>query len=61
VLVTDLGGFTLLGLFAASEMGGSAPVKVLKNDGTTTLPDGSSALTMNSSTVQSAVSQLMNG
>jgi LCP family protein required for cell wall assembly len=30
VLRTDMGGFTLLSLFAASEMGGSAPVQVLK-------------------------------
>jgi LCP family protein required for cell wall assembly len=61
VLRTDMGGFTLLSLFAASEIGGSAPVKVLKYDGTTTLPDGESALTVNSSTVQSAVTQLTNG
>ena len=40
VLRTDMGGFTLLTLFAASELGGSAPVRVLKPTGATTLPDG---------------------
>ncbi len=46
VLRTDMGGFTLLSLFAAAEIGGSAPVTVLKPTGATTLPDGSSALTV---------------
>ncbi len=41
-----MGGFTLLSLFAASELGGSAPVTVLKPSGATTLPDGESALTV---------------
>ncbi len=61
VLRTDMGGPTLLTLFIASELGGSAPVQVLKPDGSTTLPDGSSALTVNPGTVRSAVAQLMNG
>ncbi len=45
VLRTDMGGLTLLSLFAASEFGGSAPVQVLKPTGAATLPDGESALT----------------
>jgi LCP family protein required for cell wall assembly len=61
VLRTDMGGFTLLTLFIASELGGSAPVQVLKPDGSTTLADGESALTVNTGTVRRAVSQLMNG
>ncbi len=61
VLRTDMGGFTLLSLFAASELGGSAPVDVLKPTGATTLPDGESALTVSPSAVQSAVSKLMHG
>jgi LCP family protein required for cell wall assembly len=61
VLRTDMGGPTLLTLFAASELGGNAPVQVLKPTGATTLPDGESALTVTSSGVRSAVSKLMNG
>ena len=61
VLRTDMGGFTLLSLFAASELGGSAPVNVLKPDGATTLPDGESALTVTPGTIQRAVAKLING
>ena len=61
VLRTDMGGFTLLSLFAASELGGSAPVQVLKPSGSVTLPDGESALTASPADVQSAVAKLMNG
>ncbi len=61
VLRTDMGGFTLLSLFAASELGGSAPVQVLKPSGSTTLSDGSSALTVTPGAVHGAVTQLMNG
>jgi len=61
VLRTDMGGFTLLSLFAASELGGSAPVAVLEPTGSATLPDGESALTVTPSAVQHAVAKLMNG
>jgi LCP family protein required for cell wall assembly len=61
VLRTDMGGFTLLSLFVASELGGSAPVQVLKPSGSTTLPDGESALTISQSEVQRAVNKLMHG
>jgi LCP family protein required for cell wall assembly len=61
VLRTDMGGVTLLSLFAASELGGSAPVQVLKPSGSTTLADGSSALTVTPGGVHAAVAQLMNG
>jgi len=61
VLRTDMGGFTLLSLFAASELGGSAPVAVLEPTGSATLPDGESALTVTPSAVQRAVAKLMNG
>ena len=60
-LLLNLGVIALLSLFAASEIGGSAPVTVLKPSGATTLPDGSSALTVAPGAVQSAVSKLMNG
>ncbi len=61
VLRTDMGGITLLTLFAASEIGGSAPVQVLKPTGATTLSDGESALTVTPGAVHGAVSKLMNG
>jgi LCP family protein required for cell wall assembly len=61
VLRTDMGGPTLLSLFAASELGGSAPVVVLKPSGGTTLPDGESALTVTPGAVARAVSTLMKG
>lgn len=61
VLRTDMGGFTLLSLFAASEIGGSAPVVVLKPTGGTTLPDGESALTVTPGAVSGAISKLLHG
>jgi LCP family protein required for cell wall assembly len=61
VLRTDMGGFTLLTLFAASEFGGSAPVQVLKPSGSTTLPDGESGLTVSPGEVQNAVNKLLHG
>jgi LCP family protein required for cell wall assembly len=61
VLRTDMGGPTLLTLFAAAELGGSAPVNVLKPSGATTLPDGESALTVDPASVHAAVTKLMNG
>jgi LCP family protein required for cell wall assembly len=61
VLRTDMGGFTLLSLFTASEMGGSAPVDVLKPTGAETLPGGGSALTVSPGAVHNAVHKLVNG
>jgi LCP family protein required for cell wall assembly len=56
VLRTDMGGLTLLSLFAASELGGSAPVQVLK-----TTPAGGSALVSSPEARNRAVAKLMNG
>ncbi len=61
VLRTDMGAVTLLSMFGAAEIGGSAPPQVLKPSGVTTLPDGESGLTVSPSTVQSAVAKLQNG
>ena len=61
VLRTDMGGPTLLTLFLAAEIGGSAPVQVLKPTGVTTLPDGESALTVDAGHLHQAVARLMNG
>ena len=51
-----MGGLTLLSLFTASEIGGSAPVQVLP-----TTPAGGSDLSASPAVVQSAVGRLMNG
>jgi LCP family protein required for cell wall assembly len=61
VVRTDMGGPTLLSLFFAAEIGGSAPVKVLEPTGAEYLPGYGDALTVTPSAVQAAVNQLMNG
>jgi LCP family protein required for cell wall assembly len=61
VLRSDMGGLTLMSLFIAAEMGGSAPVQVLKPTGGETLPNGGSALTVDQSALHDAVSKLING
>ncbi|MGO9902119.1 MAG: LCP family protein [Solirubrobacteraceae bacterium] len=60
VLQTDMGGFTLLSLFFASEIGGSAPPTKLATTpyDTSSLGDAEQA---SPGTVKAAVSQLMNG
>ncbi len=56
---TDMGGFTMLSLFAAAELGGSAPTEVLKPTGSEVLPGGSDALTVSQPAVNRAVDRLM--
>lgn len=51
-----MGGPTLLTLFTASELGGSAPVKVLK-----TTPGPGTGLVAPTATKQRQVNQLMKG
>jgi LCP family protein required for cell wall assembly len=58
---TDMGSLTLLSLFAAAELGGSAPTRILKPTGAETLPDGESALVASPGDVHRAVQKLMNG
>jgi LCP family protein required for cell wall assembly len=60
-LRTDMGGFTLLSLFAAAEIGGSAPTDILKPSASETLPDGEDALVASPQDVHHAVHKLMNG
>jgi LCP family protein required for cell wall assembly len=59
VVQTDMGGLTLLQLFAASEIGGSAPTGLLKE--TNSVYNGADVLVPNQQNVQSAVNKLMNG
>jgi LCP family protein required for cell wall assembly len=61
VLRTDMGGPTLLSLFAASEIGGNAPVDILKPTGGQVLPNGGAALTVSPGAVHAAVAKLLNG
>jgi LCP family protein required for cell wall assembly len=61
VVRTDMGGPTLLSLFAASEIGGSAPVRVLKPTGGQYLSGYGDALTVSPSAVHAAVNQLLHG
>ena len=58
---TDMGGFTLLSMFAASEMGGSAPVQILKPTGGGLVPGVGDALTVSPQAVHQAVSKLVSG
>ncbi|MGO9960135.1 MAG: LCP family protein [Solirubrobacteraceae bacterium] len=59
-LRTDMGGFTLLSLFAAAEIGGSAPTALLPTT-PETLPDGGDALNVSPAAVRTAVTKLMDG
>ena len=61
VLRSDMGGLTLLSLFTASEIGGSAPVQVLKPTGAEALAGYGDALTVTPAAVQGAVNKLING
>jgi hypothetical protein len=53
-----MGGFTLLSLFAAAEIGGSAPTKVL---GANNLPLADATSPQGQAIVRRDVSKLMNG
>lgn len=58
---TDMGGFSLLGLFGALETGGTDNSHVLKPDGALTLPDGGAGLTVSDASKQAAVQRFLEG
>jgi LCP family protein required for cell wall assembly len=58
---TDMGAFTLLGMFVGAELGGSAPVQILEPTGGESLPGVGDALTVTPQDVQQHVAKLMNG
>jgi LCP family protein required for cell wall assembly len=62
-LRTDMGPATLMSLFAAAEIGGSAPTDIFKSNqySDVTLPDGESALQISQSALRSKVRRLLNG
>jgi LCP family protein required for cell wall assembly len=57
---TDMGGFTLMQLFVAAEVGGSAPTDILKPTQYTTI-DGQDAIVATSADVRRHVRKLMTG
>jgi LCP family protein required for cell wall assembly len=57
---TDMGGFTLMQLFVAAEIGGSAPTDILKPTGASVI-DGQDALVATSADVRRHVRKLMTG
>jgi LCP family protein required for cell wall assembly len=61
VLRSDMGSLTLMSLFIASELGGAAPVHVLKPTGAEYLSGYGDALTVNQAAVHAAVNKLMGG
>ncbi len=58
---TDMGGFTLMSMFVASELGGSAPVQILKPTGATVAPGVGDALTVTPQAVQQDIAKFING
>lgn len=59
VIQTDMGGLSLMQMFIASEMGGSAPVSLLSE--TPQVHNGSDVLVPNQANVRAEVQKLMNG
>jgi LCP family protein required for cell wall assembly len=60
-LRSDMGGFSLMSLFMGSEIGGSAPIQVLKPTGAEVLPGAGDALTVSPSAVRAAVNRFSHG
>jgi LCP family protein required for cell wall assembly len=60
-LRTDMGPATLMGLFVASEIGGSAPVKILGPTAGVVSPTFGDVLEVTPAAVHAAVNKLMNG
>jgi LCP family protein required for cell wall assembly len=58
---TDMGGPTLLGFFAATAIGGTPPVEVLRPSGYETLPDGGSGLDVSAADKEAAVRRFTDG
>jgi LCP family protein required for cell wall assembly len=60
-IISDMSGPTLLGLFAALELGGTPPTRVLEPQGVATLPDGETALRVPASQWRAAAARFMAG
>jgi LCP family protein required for cell wall assembly len=60
-IISDMSGPTLLGLFGALAISGTPPTRVLKPDGTVTLPDGEVGLRVSEADRRAAVARFMSG
>jgi LCP family protein required for cell wall assembly len=60
-IISDMSGPTLLGLFGALTVSGTPPTRVLKPDGSVTLPDGEDGLQVSAAERRAAVAQFMGG
>ena len=60
-IISDMSGPSLIGLFGALAISGTPPTKVLKPDGTETLPDGEIGLRVSEAERRSAAAQFMKG
>jgi len=58
---TDMGGLTLLGMFGALATSGTPPVRILKPDGLTRLPDGEQGLTISGGARRRDVARFLRG
>lgn len=58
---TDMGGLTLLGMFGAMATAGTPPVRILKPDGVTTLPNGEQGLTISDGARRRDVARFLRG
>jgi LCP family protein required for cell wall assembly len=60
-IISDMSGPTLLGLFGSLAFSGTPPTRVLKPEGTETLPDGELGLRVSDAERRAAVAQFMRG
>jgi LCP family protein required for cell wall assembly len=60
-LKTDMGPFSLMGLFASLEVAGSPPTRILQPDSTATLPDGEVGLVVSPAERRAAVQRFLAG
>jgi LCP family protein required for cell wall assembly len=60
-IISDMSGTTLLGLFGSLAFSGTPPTRVLKPEGTETLPDGELGLRVSEAERRAAVAQFMRG
>lgn len=60
-IVSDMSGVELLGLFGALAAGGTPPTRILRPDGSVTLPDGEAGLSVSASQRRNAAAQFLAG
>jgi LCP family protein required for cell wall assembly len=60
-IISDMSGPTLLGLFGALAVGGTAPTRVLEPTGAVTLASGEQGLTVSEGSRRAAVARFMSG